>query len=176
MTTLNELKSVIKETLEARGSLNQIKARLRAEIFSALDDHQGVKKPELSSTNVVINELIREYLEFNKYHHTLSVFMPETGQPQKKIYNKYLASELNIQQDPKLSQIPLLYSLVANSKKTTPVDPVVPKMSKDSRRVGTSSSQAATAEMKNISSTEEYSNLDFSGNGKTMHYSAGKQK
>lgn len=29
---------VLKDTLEARGSLNQIKARIRAEIFAALDD------------------------------------------------------------------------------------------------------------------------------------------
>lgn len=32
---------VLKETLETRGSLGQIKARIRAEIFSALDDQVG---------------------------------------------------------------------------------------------------------------------------------------
>lgn len=29
---------MLKETLDARGSLSQIKARIRAEIFAALDD------------------------------------------------------------------------------------------------------------------------------------------
>lgn len=33
-------------------------------------------KPVLSHANVVVNELICEYLEFNKYRHTLSVFTP----------------------------------------------------------------------------------------------------
>mmetsp|Transcript_24922 Transcript_24922/g.48762 ORF Transcript_24922/g.48762 Transcript_24922/m.48762 type:complete len:163 (-) Transcript_24922:359-847(-) len=116
MTTLNELKDVLKETLEARGTLDQIKARIRAEIFAALDD-QDSKKPELSSTNLVINELIRDYLEFNNYHHTLSVFLPETGQPSTKLGSDFLASELHVVQDPELSRIPLLYSLVANSQR-----------------------------------------------------------
>lgn len=34
--------------------------------------------------NAVINELIREYLEFNGYHHTLSVFLPESGHPEEQ--------------------------------------------------------------------------------------------
>lgn len=36
--SLNELKEALKGTLEAKGSLGQIKARIRAEIFNALDD------------------------------------------------------------------------------------------------------------------------------------------
>lgn len=36
---------VLKDTLEARGSLNQIKARIRAEIFAALDDQVGSLLP-----------------------------------------------------------------------------------------------------------------------------------
>lgn len=31
---------------------------------------------------MIINELIREYLRYNKHYHTLSVFLTETGQPQ----------------------------------------------------------------------------------------------
>ena len=50
------------ETLETRGVLGQVKAKVRAEIFAALDDEK-VDRPELPPENVLINEMIREYLE-----------------------------------------------------------------------------------------------------------------
>lgn len=62
----------VRETLESRGVLAQLKARIRAEVFSALDD-QREPRPPLSHENLLINELIREYLEFNKYRYTASV-------------------------------------------------------------------------------------------------------
>ena len=36
--TLEELKDALKDALDSKGVLNQIKARVRAEIFSALDE------------------------------------------------------------------------------------------------------------------------------------------
>ncbi|KAG7382395.1 hypothetical protein PHYPSEUDO_004876 [Phytophthora pseudosyringae] len=92
--TLSDLKDVLKDTLAARGSLDQIKARIRAEIFAALDD-QDVPKPKLSNENLIINELIREYFEYNGYRHALSVFLPVT-------------------EDPRFTHVPLLYSIIAS--------------------------------------------------------------
>lgn len=66
--------TVIKDTLDNRGVLGQIKARIRAEVFNALDD-QSETKPPLSNENMIINELIREYLEFNRYKYTSSVLV-----------------------------------------------------------------------------------------------------
>lgn len=43
------------------------------------DAEQTVPKPKLSNENLVINELIREYFEYNGYRHALSVFLP--GKP-----------------------------------------------------------------------------------------------
>ena len=63
---------MVKDTLENRGVLGQIKARLRAEVFSALDD-QSEPRPALSNENLLINELIREYLEYNSYKYSSSV-------------------------------------------------------------------------------------------------------
>ncbi len=71
--------SVVKESLETRGALTQIKARIRAEVFSALDD-QSEPRPKLSNENLLINELIREYLEFNNYKYSASVL--QAGQYQ----------------------------------------------------------------------------------------------
>jgi|TARA_B110000208_G_scaffold145130_1_gene175113 lisH domain-containing protein FOPNL len=46
---------------------------------------------------MLINELIRDYLEFNNYHQTLSVFLPETGQPAVRPFDRAtLASELQV--------------------------------------------------------------------------------
>lgn len=60
--------------MEKRGVLGHLRARIRAEIFSALDDERE-PRPQLSHENLLINELIREYLEFNKYKYTASVLI-----------------------------------------------------------------------------------------------------
>ena len=78
MASINELKEVLKDTLEEKGVLAEVRAKIRAEIFNALND-KPVTKPKLPNENLLINELIREYLIFNNYHHSLSVFLPESG-------------------------------------------------------------------------------------------------
>nr|XP_044986393.1 centrosomal protein 20 isoform X6 [Jaculus jaculus]XP_044986395.1 centrosomal protein 20 isoform X6 [Jaculus jaculus]XP_044986396.1 centrosomal protein 20 isoform X6 [Jaculus jaculus] len=72
MAAVAELKAVLKDTLEKKGVLGHLKARIRAEVFNALDD-DCEPRPSLSHENLLINELIREYLEFNKYKYTASV-------------------------------------------------------------------------------------------------------
>ena len=88
------------DSLENSGKLEQLRAKVRAGIFDALERPQasieGVhghylswSKPHnpetslfqetavpLSRDNLVINELIREYLLFNGYRNTLSVLLP----------------------------------------------------------------------------------------------------
>ncbi|XP_052052022.1 centrosomal protein 20 isoform X5 [Apodemus sylvaticus] len=76
MATVTELKAVLKDTLERRGVLGHLKARIRAEVFNALDDDRE-PRPSLSHENLLINELIREYLEFNKYKYTASVLIAD---------------------------------------------------------------------------------------------------
>lgn len=57
---------MIAESLERRGVLNSIQGKIRAEVFNALDDKASVK-PKPSNNTILINELIREYLEYNNY-------------------------------------------------------------------------------------------------------------
>lgn len=113
MASIDDLKNVLKETLDNRGALNQIRARIRAEVFSALDD-QTDPKPVLSNENMFINELIREYLEFNKYKYTSTVLTAESGQPKEPIDRDFLAAELNIKESSKAKQLPILYGLVSH--------------------------------------------------------------
>ncbi|XP_033630850.1 lisH domain-containing protein FOPNL-like [Asterias rubens] len=122
MTSVQELKAVLKETLESRGVMGQIKARVRSEVFHALDD-QSDPRPPLSNENMLINELIREYLEFNKYKYTSSVLTAESGQPQTPLDREFLVNELNITEDRDTASVPLLYSILSHfvhSKKSLP--------------------------------------------------------
>jgi len=109
MATIDDMKTVLKETLEERGILSELRARLRAEIFNSLND-KPLDRPKLSNENLILNELIREYLIFNNYTHSLSVFLPESGQPERAPFDRaYITKKLNIQGDSKSRELPLLY-------------------------------------------------------------------
>ena len=114
MASLEDLKSVLKETLEERGVLGDIKARIRAEIFTALDN-DTVGKPKLSNENMIINEMIREYLEYNKYYNTASVLTTETGQPAEPAFDReYLHNKFSVKSSK--GDLPLLYELIFGLK------------------------------------------------------------
>eukprot|EP00794_Sanderia_malayensis_P020291 gene20291-22277_t len=114
MAKIEDLKSVLKETLENRGVLSNVRARIRAEVFNALDDHNE-PKPALSNENLLINELIREYLEFNNYSYTNSVLLAEANQPKEKIDRKFLQQELNVKDEvDNINNIPLLYGIISH--------------------------------------------------------------
>lgn len=60
---------------------------------------QGPQKPPLSDRNLLINELIRDYLAFNKYRSTLSTLMAETGQPTAPLDRSFLAEQAGVVED-----------------------------------------------------------------------------
>ena len=112
MTSVEELKNALKETLEQRGVLNQIKAIMRQEIYESIENDDN-PKPQLTRENLIINELIKEYLDFKNYVHSSSVFQSESGQP-KDIYNRdTLSKELNIIESEQNKQKPLLFSILS---------------------------------------------------------------
>ncbi|KAF4080338.1 hypothetical protein AMELA_G00169350 [Ameiurus melas] len=113
MASITDLKSALKETLEARGVLSQLRARMRAEVFRALDD-PSEPRPSPSKETLLINELIREYLKFHKYHHTESVLIAESGQQDVPLDRTFIASELNIVEEPSTRTLPLLYGVVSH--------------------------------------------------------------
>mmetsp|Transcript_1990 Transcript_1990/g.2583 ORF Transcript_1990/g.2583 Transcript_1990/m.2583 type:complete len:214 (+) Transcript_1990:161-802(+) len=109
---VGELKDALVEILEQRGVVNQIKARLRAEIFSALESDATPPQNSLPE-NVIINELIREYLEFNKYLCTNSVFLKESGHPAEKPFDRaFLSNHIGVDDTGNRQEIPLLYGIV----------------------------------------------------------------
>ena len=115
-----DLHSALKQSLDQRGVLNSIRATMRAEIFNALEDHDAVNinpvERQPSSENLILNELIREYLEYNGFLNTLSVFHPETGQPKiptGRIGREVLIHELDLADGERAKRVPLLYSVLA---------------------------------------------------------------
>ena len=129
---MEDLKNALKETLQNRGVLGGLKAAIRSEIFAALDD-QEVSRPRLNDENLLINELIREYLIHNNYNHSLSVFLAESGQPTNPVMERvHMARELKISEDARSRSVPLMYGLVrglrpAYSEPQRPDPPIIPK-------------------------------------------------
>ena len=91
MTNVNELKDALKETLEERGVLNQIRALMRQSIFEAIESDDK-PKPKLTDENL-------------------------SGQPKEAFDRNFLAKELNILEDPSSKKLPLLYSVLFGLKK-----------------------------------------------------------
>ncbi|MCQ2815887.1 MAG: hypothetical protein MJ252_01350 [archaeon] len=117
MSNVNELKEALKETLEEKGILNQVRAMMRQSIFEAIESNDK-PKPKLSDENLIINELIREYLIYNNYLHSNSVFIAESGQPGEPPFDRsFIAKELNIVEDSSSRKVPLLYSILFGLKK-----------------------------------------------------------
>lgn len=146
MSSFDELKEALKDTLDKRGSLGTIKARIRAEIFHSLDDESTNQRPQISNTNLVINELIREYLQFNHYNHTLSVLLPESGQPATPALDRgFLSRELNVPTTEATQQIPLLYSIIALMQNTEQPQASLPSTSPSLPSAGGSLPQPVAA-------------------------------
>ncbi|KAL8586844.1 hypothetical protein ACOMHN_052720 [Nucella lapillus] len=111
MASAAELTEVVKKNLEQRGVLNQVKARIRAEVYNAID-RPADNRPVISNENILINELIREYLDFNKYHYTSSLLTAESGMAKEPLDREFLRTELNVVEDAPSRSVPLLYSIV----------------------------------------------------------------
>jgi len=115
---VEELKDVLRETLENRGALGSVRAHLRAEVSNALEDRTGLARPEISDENLIINELIREYLVFNRYRSTLSVLLPESGQPETPPFDRdFLAREIRVRETDNSRKLPLLYTMLSNAQR-----------------------------------------------------------
>ena len=85
----------IEQNLEDRGVIDRMEAMLRAEMFQSLG-HRYDKLPAPSKETRTINELIREYLKYNGYHHSAGVFEVEAHLPKLAPERSQIAEELNI--------------------------------------------------------------------------------
>ncbi|KPI89501.1 hypothetical protein ABL78_1377 [Leptomonas seymouri] len=120
MPSQESLKAAMRESLEANGTIGHVKAELRAAIVERLTDvtadgdSRAVENPLVPPENMIINELIKEYLTFNGLEHTLATFQLEGRTPDCQLPRRVLASELNMAAAP--SSVPLLYAILHEAR------------------------------------------------------------
>jgi lisH domain-containing protein FOPNL len=93
---------------------------MRAKVTEVLQDRQLTlhsKDQKLAPTPadevLLVNELVREYLEWNGYLYTASVMTSEAAMPKEKKTRSYLCTEVGVRDDEKSSALPLLSNIVA---------------------------------------------------------------
>lgn len=115
----DSLKKAMRESLEANGTISHIKAELRAAVFQSLSNTTAAENvdqanPPPPPENLILNELIKEYLAFNGLEHSLAVFQLEALSPNSQVPRQVLATELNLAGAP--SAVPLLYAMLHEAR------------------------------------------------------------
>lgn len=117
-----DLKSAIKEALDRKGVMKDMRARLRASVFHCLED-KSVPLPTKKSKDLYIStELVREFLISLNLENTLSVFCEELGQESEMNCDKeFIAGELGFNArarngEENIDSIPLLTLLVQQAR------------------------------------------------------------
>ena len=116
MDSIEKLKSSLKESLINKGILNEIKANMRQEIYNILDndnDNDINQKPKLTKENIIINELIKEYFNFNGYKFSSNVLQSEVGQTNNNLNRNDIIRELNIIENENNKNKPILYNILS---------------------------------------------------------------
>jgi lisH domain-containing protein FOPNL len=87
--TGEDLVNAVKEALNRRGVISSLKARIRAEVFHALED-KSIPPPQRPNDVYIANEIIRDFLITMKLDSTLSVLSEEIGQSAEVPVNREL--------------------------------------------------------------------------------------
>ena len=110
-----EFVATIEEALKDKGILDNLSCQVRVEILQLLKSPLVTKeeKKPVNSANFIVNELIKEYLDYNGYKHTSDILSVESGQPQKRAQRNDVEATLNVHTGPNAKHVPLIYSIVS---------------------------------------------------------------
>ena len=119
-----QLTSALQETLERSGTLDDIRSQLRATILRCMTECLPNNATSASPTpppevkppieNVLINEMIIEYLSFNGYGQSLAVFAAETNPVVAVLGDAFIRNEVGLLRS--TSSLPMLYEIVEAAK------------------------------------------------------------
>jgi lisH domain-containing protein FOPNL len=113
MESVTDLKDVVRHSLESRGVLQQIKARIRAEVYLSLEGKDSVNNVEKPPDVYLACELVRELFMGLDYKNSLAVFCEESGPPSEMGLNRdFLASELGLSVHEDDRSVPLLLMVI----------------------------------------------------------------
>ena len=121
---LLEMQRVLRTKLAQRGVLKKLKAQIRAEMFAAMmntSSSSSKNDDDRRRENFVVNELVREYLSFNGYQQTLSVFTAEASINKTRPFDAdFVAQEVGLGDedgvDPETRKLPLIYQMIESLK------------------------------------------------------------
>lgn len=135
----HDLKASLYRSLEDRGALNEIRARIRAEIFQSIDNPQSLhlRPPSLALSNedLLVFEMVREWLECHGLHQTLSVLVAESGQSIETLFDRdFIRSEVGLAAtgtaravaDASTTTLPLLNQLVIDTQRRASQQTITP--------------------------------------------------
>lgn len=126
---MEEMKNLVIQTLETKGILGQIRAKLRSAVFKVVDDQDnrmnsqpsgcGLKweNPNLykikeTSIGGLTAEMIREYMEYFRMDYSLSVFIPECSISPERIKKDELHARLGLNVSGFNSDFPFIYFII----------------------------------------------------------------
>lgn len=119
MQEVDELKTLVVQSLESQGILSSLRAQIRANVYNIVDNKENQNKPQSKVTllhesqpSVVMLDAILEYLQFYKLDYSTSVLANE-GNLRDYSSRAELAKKLGVNAT---TNQPLLFQLVSHSK------------------------------------------------------------
>lgn len=134
MQEMNEMKNLVIQALEARGSLSQLRAQVRASVFAAIEDQasQSLGKKNAfhwenslcqelhkTQTGLAAIELIHEFMEYFRMDYTLNVFSSESNYKKGACTRESLIKQLRVESQEKKPVLLLLLEQLSNTATTT---------------------------------------------------------
>lgn len=90
-----DLKSAVRDALERKGVIKDIRARLRASVFNCLEDRSTPSSANKSKDLYMSTELVRDFLVSMGLSSTLAVFCQELGETSEiNSDREFIAGEL----------------------------------------------------------------------------------
>jgi lisH domain-containing protein FOPNL len=125
---MEDMKNLIIQSLETRGVLGQIRAKIRSAVFKIVDEQEqktnmgcGLKwenvnlyKISETKSGFLIAELIRDFMESLKMDYSLSVFISESNISPEKLKKNEMFYKMGLKLDymKNFGEIPIMYFIL----------------------------------------------------------------
>lgn len=176
---MEEMKNLVIQSLETRGVLGQIRAKIRSSVFKIVDEqdqksnmgcglkweNQNLYKISETKCGLLLAELMREFMECMKMDYTLSVFIPECSISPERLKKEEMFYKMGMKLNllNSFGDVPMLHfivyyfleSLVNNSDRVYSVFDTV-----DSENIEKSLDDLVENNLKNFFASRENMNID----------------
>ncbi|CDW73281.1 fgfr1 oncogene partner [Stylonychia lemnae] len=187
---MDDLKSLVIQSLEEEGTLSALRAQLRSRVFHAIEAHADEKSKQAAGfqwqnptaqriheneESKLVAQLIKEYLEFYRMDYTLSTYVPEVAlQNQEALSRDELVKKTGVQlpkDNNSQSSAPILVQLLRQLKheQTKPND-VVQAMGQPKKEQIEEKKQPAQQQQQQPSATNKINNKVQNYGGKLTQF------